>query len=274
MDAELNIFHNQLRPCQALGYVACMSYIILLIKTLPDMLFSSSNPFPILLSAVLLGRTIQDISSIRPTDETGERKVGPDEPYLLLVINFHLYCNNDCRWAVDKLTADGEDVEGQCFLPQYLLFAKICLLRPFGLSNLGTIRRNPDTDALENGVSKNKDHKDNDVDRKDSILESNSLIDDSLTDARSVEQDEKIMQANFEKQIDLPETWKWWTFRTILIQQRLISGPSASLNAALKTLIPMVSQPNFAPLEPLLLLILYKIHSCISIHLASEWQSS
>ena len=39
------------------------------------------------------------------------------------------------RWALARLAASGEEVEGRCALPQYLLLARTLLLPPLGASS-------------------------------------------------------------------------------------------------------------------------------------------
>eukprot|EP00884_Botryococcus_braunii_P019461 jgi/Botrbrau1/6199/Bobra.0344s0039.1 len=147
------------------------------------------------------------------------------------------------RWAMERLCINGEEPRGRCFLPQYLLMARILLLSPLGWSTVGEASQTGHVIVPQSQASPAGDHVGQNASKATSVgtevaRYGNGHASNGHTEGKGQEPG------------GLPDlamcgdsaTWLWWALRVVAVQQRVLRHWSASLKATVASLIPRVEE--------------------------------
>ncbi|BDA46600.1 Tetratricopeptide repeat protein 27 [Coccomyxa sp. Obi] len=118
------------------------------------------------------------------------------------------------RWAVAQLSASGEDVVGRVRVPQYLLLASTLLVHPLDLQS-SKEEGEPSTTSEAGGAANG-----------------HPAGREAARNGHSTRQHSAAAER--------PLPWLWWAARVLAVQQRVLSGPAASLQYGLEQLMPQV----------------------------------
>lgn len=69
-----------------------------------------------------------------------------------------------------------------------------------------------------------------------------SITESSSSDQDALEATSTALESNLAR---LPQTWAWWTLRTLIVQQRMLSGLSSSIRSLVTLLVPLVIAAHF-----------------------------